>query len=212
MVESCDQVSQMLIQQATAGDRLAAERLFSLHRDRLRRMIAFRLDRRLSARVDPSDVLQEALAVAHRKLPEYLRTLPIPFYPWLRRIAWERITDLHRQHLHAQARTVTREEQLDPNLPEHSAVGLANRLVDAYSSPSRQVVQEELRERVRVVLGQLDPKDREILVLRYLEQLPLEEAAAVLSLSTEAVRSRQRRALERFSDLFELANMESSDG
>ena len=67
-------------------------------------MIAVRLDRRLSARVDPSDVLQETMIQAHQKLPEYLRTQPIPFYPWLRRIAWENIVQLHRQHLLAQAR------------------------------------------------------------------------------------------------------------
>src|SRR5262245_860351 len=110
MAEFHDQEILALLNRAATGDQAAADRLLALHRDRLRAMISIRLDRRLSARIDPSDVLQDAFAEAHQKLPEYLRTQPIPFYPWLRRIAWERIIQLHRQHVLAQARAITREE------------------------------------------------------------------------------------------------------
>jgi RNA polymerase sigma-70 factor (ECF subfamily) len=126
-------------------------------------MIALRLDRRLSARVDPSDVLQETMIQAHQKLPEYLRTQPIPFYPWLRRLAWENIVQLHRQHILAQARAVTREEQVDVALPDQSAVQLAERLIGKGSSANRKLIQKELKERVQAALGQLDPRDREVL-------------------------------------------------
>lgn len=195
--------SQQLLQHAAAGDLQAADRLLEFHRNRLRAMIALRLDRRLSARIDPSDVLQETFADAHQKLPEYLRTQPIPFYPWLRRMAWEKIVHLHRQHLLAQARTVTREEGFDAPLPDESVLGLADRLIAKGSSPSRQLIQAELKSRVQAALAQLDPRDREVLVLRFLEQLSIEEAAAVLGLSQEAIKSRQRRALERFSELID---------
>src|SRR5262245_1218409 len=113
MCEFHEEESQVLLRQAAAGDEQAAARLLNLHRNRLRAMIALRLDRRLSARVDPSDVVQETFVEAHEKLPEYLRTNPMPFYPWLRRIAFEKIVHLHRQHLWAQARAVTREEGFD---------------------------------------------------------------------------------------------------
>jgi len=203
MTESPDQESQLLLRKATAGDLQAADRLLDLHRNRLRAMIALRLDRRLSARVDPSDVLQEALAEAHKKLPEYLRTQPIPFYPWLRRMAWEKIVHLHRQHLLAQARTITREEGFDAPLPDESVLDLAERLVAKGSSAAQKMIQKELKASVQAALAQLDPRDREVLVLRFLEQLSIEEAAAVLEISQEAVKSRQRRALERFSALVE---------
>jgi RNA polymerase sigma-70 factor (ECF subfamily) len=203
MAQSCDQQHEALLQQAAAGDQAAAQQLLQLHRDRLRAMIALRLDRRLSARVDPSDVLQETLAEAHQKLPEYLRTQPVPFYPWLRRMAWEKIVQLHRQHLLAQARAVTREERFDVALPEESALDLAQRLVARGSSPTQHVLQDELKLRVQAALGRLDPRDREVLVLRYLEQLSIEETAATLELSQEAVKSRARRALERFSEMME---------
>jgi RNA polymerase sigma-70 factor (ECF subfamily) len=203
MTESHDQQSQVLLRKAAAGDVQAAERLLDLHRSRLRAMIALRLDRRLSARIDPSDVLQETLAEAHKKLPDYLRTQPIPFYPWLRRMAWEKIVHLHRQHLFAQARSVTREEVFDAQLPDESVLGLAERLVAKGSSAAQKMIQNELKASVQAALAQLDPRDREVVVLRFLEQLSIEEAAAVLEISQEAVKSRQRRALERFSGLME---------
>ena len=201
MTESRDQDSNLLLQQAVAGDHAAAHRLLEIHRGRLRAMIAIRLDRRLSSRVDPSDVLQETLAEAHQKLPEYLRTQPIPLYPWLRRMAWEKIVQLHRHHLLAQARTVTREERFDVGLPDESALNLAERLMAKGSSASRQLMQKELKARVQAALAQLDARDQEVLVVRFLEQLSIEEAAIVLEISQEAVKSRQRRALERFSEL-----------
>ena len=207
MVEPSDQESQLLLQNAAGGDQLAAERLFDLHRGRLRAMIALRLDRRLSARMDPSDVLQETMIQAHQKLPEYLRTQPIPFYPWLRRIAWENIVQLHRQHLLAQARAVTREERLDVALPDQSAVQLAERLIAKGSSANQRLIEKELKDRVQAALAQLDPRDREVLVLRFLEQLSIEEASAVLEISQEAVKSRQRRALERFSETIDGSSM-----
>jgi RNA polymerase sigma-70 factor (ECF subfamily) len=196
-----NQDHQELLQQAAAGDQKAADQLLELHRGRLRAMIAVRLDKRLSARIDPSDVLQEAMIQAHQKLPRYLQTQPIPLYPWLRRIAWENIVQLHRQHLLAQARAVTREERIDVGLPEESVLDLADRLVAKGSSAARHVVQQEQKARVQKALAQLDPGDREVLALRFLEQLSAEETAAVLEISPEAVKSRQRRALERFSAL-----------
>ena len=88
-----------------------------------------------------------------QKLPEYLRTQPIPFYPWLRRMAWEKIVHLHRQHLLAQARAVTREERFDVALPEESALDLAQRLIGQGFQPQPALLQDELKARVQAVLG-----------------------------------------------------------
>ena len=73
-------------------------------------MVAVRLDRRLAARVDPSDVVQEALADASRRLDDYLLSRPLPFFAWLRQFAWERLVELHRRHVTPQRRSVIREE------------------------------------------------------------------------------------------------------
>src|SRR5579864_8142010 len=187
--------TEWLIEQASRGHSAACQQLLMRHRDRLRRMVAFRLDKRLAARVDPSDVVQETLAVAAKKLPGYLRDRPLPFYPWLRAIAWERVIKLHQTHLHAQKRSVRREESQLPGLPDGSALELARRLIDSGTSPSLNVERKEQREAVRAALGRLRETDREVLVLRYLEQLSNKEIAAALSISEAAVKMRHLRAL-----------------
>ncbi len=86
-----------LIARAGLGDSEAAERLWPIHRDPFRRMVATRIDPRVRARVDPSDVVQEALAEAARALPQYLRDRPLPFLAWLRQFAFQRLAELHLQ-------------------------------------------------------------------------------------------------------------------
>src|SRR5437764_7912856 len=126
-----------LLDRAASGDGRARQELLARHRKRLRRMVALRLDRRLAARVDPSDVVQEALADAARKLDGYLRDRPLPFYPWLRRLAWERLVKMHQRH-RAGRRAVGREEALD--LPDKSAWALGSRVLAAGGGPGTEAV------------------------------------------------------------------------
>jgi len=179
------------------GDTSALGQLLDRHRGRLRQMVAVRIDPRLAARVDPSDVVQEALAEASQKLPEYLRRRPLPFYPWLRRIAWETLIDLHTRHVSVQKRSVTREGPGDLDLSENSTMQLIDQLVASGTSPSRRMVRKEVRERVRAALERLPTRDREVMILRHLEQLTLKEIAAVLDITEPAAQSRYRRAVER---------------
>jgi RNA polymerase sigma-70 factor (ECF subfamily) len=160
-------------------------------------MVAVRIDPRLTARLDPSDVVQEALAEASQKLPDYLERRPLPFYPWLRQIAWERLVHLHYRHIEAQKRSVKQELRGDWALPDESVMQLADRLVASGTSPSRRAVRRELRGRVRAALERLAPHDREVLVMWHLEQLVVGEIAALLQMTEAGVKSRHRRALQR---------------
>jgi RNA polymerase sigma-70 factor (ECF subfamily) len=186
-----------LLERAGTGDRTARQELLARHRGRLRQMVALRIDRRMAARVDPSDVVQEALADAALSLSDYLKHRPLPFYPWLRQFAWERLLQIHRRHVQAQRRSVAREQLRIFDIADESEAILADRLVHASSSPSARLMAAELRERVRAALEALEPNDREVLVLRYLEQLSTKEIAAVLGINEPAVKTRHRRALER---------------
>ena len=186
-----------LLNRAGTGDRTARQELLARHRGRLRQMVALRIDRRMAARVDPSDVVQEALADAAQSLSDYLRDRPLPFYPWLRQFVWERLLQLHRRHLQAKRRSVNREQLRIFDVADESEAVLAERLVNSGLSPSARLLAAELRERVRAALEALEPNDREVLVLRYLEQLTTKEIAAVLGITEAAVKTRHRRALER---------------
>jgi RNA polymerase sigma-70 factor, ECF subfamily len=59
-----------LLEQAAQGDPQGLGTLLARHGDRLRRMVALRLDRRLQGRIDPSDVIQEAYLEASVRLAE----------------------------------------------------------------------------------------------------------------------------------------------
>lgn len=190
-----------LLRRAEGGERAARDELFARNRERLKRFVCLRLDRRLAARVDPSDVVQETLAEAHRKMDDYLRGRPLPFYPWLRQIAWDKLVELHRRHVRAQRRSVTREEAIDLPLAEESGAELAERLAARGSSPSGRLVRAEAKQRVQAALERLSADDREVLVMRHLEQLKISEIAAVLGISEAAVQSRYRRAAERLHRL-----------
>lgn len=184
-----------------ASDDDARQALLACYRERLCRMVAVRMDRRLAPRLDPSDVVQEALADAARKLPDYLRERPLPFYPWLRRLAWEQLLRHNRRHLHAGSRSVTREIPAEADLPDESAFELARQLLAAGSTPSEHLLREELRERVRAALTRLSATDREVLVLRHLEQLPVADVAGILGTTVGAAKVRHLRALQRFRSL-----------
>jgi RNA polymerase sigma-70 factor (ECF subfamily) len=188
-----------LLARVAQGDRSARSLLLNRHRDRLRRMIEVRLDRRLWRRLDPSDVLQDALCEAAAKLPQYVRERPVAFYPWLRRLTWEHLVRLHEMHLRAQRRSVDREVNHLPVLPDESAVQLVERLASNRFRPDHRLVEAELKSRVLASLSQLSDRDREVLVLRYLEQLSNAEIAATLNCSEAAVRTRHTRALMRLA-------------
>jgi RNA polymerase sigma-70 factor (ECF subfamily) len=196
-----DPDTEELVERARGGDPEARQLLLTCHRQRLRQMVALRMDRRLRARVDPSDVVQEALLDAAQELSDYLRQRPLPFYPWLRQLAWDRLLELHRRHLYAQKRSVRLEDPEALALPDESAVQLVQRLLAGGSSPSERLLREELRGRVQAALAQLSPRDREVLVLRHLEQLTTHETAAVLGITPGAVKTRHLRALERLRSL-----------
>ena len=198
-----------LLNRAAEGDGSARTELLTRHRARLRRMVAVHIDRRLAARFDPSDVVQEALLDAARELPTYLVQRPIPFYPWLRQLAWDRLVELHRRHMLAQKRSVQREQPGGFHLPDESALELADCLVKREAATPLPIYQrEEQRGKVRQALLSLGSRDQEILVLRHLEHLSIAEIAAVLNIGEGAVKTRVLRALVRFRELLLAAETE----
>ena len=205
-----EQSTEQLLDRVRAGDAIAREQLLMRHRGRLRQMVAFRLDRRMAARVDASDVVQEALTDAARKLSDYVRKRPLPFYPWLRQLAWERLVELHRRHIRAQSRSVMREEWRGVPLSDESADGLADRLLASGTGPMGHLLRKELRSRVQAALAAMPERDREVLVLRHLEQLSTREMAAVLRTTEGAVKTRHLRALQRFRGILEQAGERDS--
>jgi RNA polymerase sigma-70 factor (ECF subfamily) len=191
-----------LIARARAGDRDALGALLARYRDRLRRMVELRLDTRLQARLDASDVIQEAYVEVAERLPEYLRDPKLPPFLWLRLVVGERLLKLHRHHLGTQMRDAGREVSLYRGaLPAASSAALAAQLLGRHTSPTQAAVRAERLLRVQEALNALDPMDREILSLRHFEELTAAEAAQVLGIEESAAAKRYFRALKRLKDI-----------
>ena len=136
---------QELLRRALDGDEPALAALFDGSRDRLRKMIRLRLDRRLSGRVDTSDVLQDAYLDVRRRFAEYARDpSAMPFHPWLRLVAGQRLTDVHRHHLGSQMRDAGREVSLHRGpFPQASSISLAAQLLGKMTSVSKAAIRAE---------------------------------------------------------------------
>jgi RNA polymerase sigma-70 factor (ECF subfamily) len=187
-----------LLRRAQAGDKAALGALFAHYRDRLRKMIRLRLDRRVYGRLDPSDVLQEAYLDVARRFPEYAAAPTVSFYLWLRALAGQRLIDLHRQHLGAQMRDAGREVSLYRGaLPQASSASLAQQMLAGLTSPTQAAVRAERQIQLQEALNGMDPLDREVVVLRHFEELTNVEAAQVLGIDTSAASKRYIRAIRR---------------
>jgi RNA polymerase sigma-70 factor (ECF subfamily) len=190
------------LRRLAAGDRQALAELFARYRDRLRRMVKLRLDRRLQGRIDPSDVLQEAYLDVAQRAPEYASNPTMPFFLWLRWLTGQRLLMLHRQHLGAKMRDAGQEVSLYRGaLPQASSVSLAAQLLGRMTSPSLAAVRAEMQLQLQEALNGMDPIDREVLTLRHFEELSNGETAAVLGITKAAASNRYIRALKRLKEV-----------
>src|SRR5688572_18517937 len=191
--------TQRLLTSARGGDAGARSALLEKHREALRRLVAMRLDRAVQRRVDASDIVQDALVEADRRLTEYLNTAPLPFRLWLRQIARDRVIDAHRRHRGAERRSVDREQALNPpSFADQSAFDLAGQLADRRElTPAAALLRRELESRFRAAVDRLDETDREIVEMRHVEKLTNQETAQALGLSEPAAGMRYLRAVRR---------------
>jgi RNA polymerase sigma-70 factor, ECF subfamily len=191
-----------LLERAARGDEHALGELFARYRDRMKRMVNLRLDRRLSGRIDPSDVVQEAFLEARKRLPELAQKRELPVLLWLRLVTGQKLIDLHRAHLGAKMRDAGMEVSLYRGaLPEASSVMLAGQLLGKLTTASHAAIRAEVRLQVQAALNSLAPLDREVLALRHFEQLNNEETALVLGIKKSAASNRYVRSLARLKEI-----------
>jgi RNA polymerase sigma-70 factor (ECF subfamily) len=194
--------TQQLLNGAREGNTDAVNDLLQRHRDALHRMIQLRLDAKVRQRVDVSDVLQDVMVEANRRLQNYLEQPQMAFHLWLRQIAKDRIIDAHRRHRVSAKRSVDKEQPLGAPSGDHeSAMLLAQNLRDPEMTPAAAVAQQEMVRCVEDAIGQLDEQDCEIIVMRHYEHLSNQDVAQALGLSEPAASMRYLRAMRRLREL-----------
>jgi RNA polymerase sigma-70 factor (ECF subfamily) len=204
------QDTQALLDDVRAGDAEAVDRLLARHRAAVRKMVRLRMDPVLARRVDASDIAQDVLVEAHRRLKRYLKNPQMPFHLWLRQMAKDRLIDAHRRHRVAARRSIDREQPLNVRLPrDDSTRSIAMAICDSQLTPAAAATWRELKRRFEEACRALEPQDQEIVVMRHFEQLTNSEVATALDLSPQAASMRYLRAMRRLRELLADENPES---
>ena len=191
-----------LIDRVVQGDEEALAVLFSSHRDRLWRMVSFRMDPRLHGRVDADDVLQEAWLAAVQRIDHFLADASRSIFVWFRLITSQTLIDIHRRHLGTQKRNAAMEFSINKGWSaESTSFSLSFHLLGHLTSPSQAALREELSQQLKQALSSMNEIDREVLALRHFEQLSNRETAQILGISDQASSDRYMRALARLKNV-----------
>ena len=174
-------------------------------------MISFQMDRALAQRLDASDIVQDVMVEASRRLSAYLKDPVMPFHLWLRQLARDHIIAAHRKHRVAAKRSVDRERRLNaPAFSDSSSVELAAQIAADGLTPAAAAMRRELAQRFLAALDELPSADHEVVVMRHFEQLSNQEVARGLGLSEPAAGMRYLRAIRKLRGI--LGDDESHDG
>ncbi len=188
-----------LIRAAIEGRPRAFEAIVAAYDPRLRWLAELRVSGALSARVGADDLLQETWLTASQQIGTLQVESPAAFWTWLCRVLEQRLIDFHRRHLQAAARDARREARPPPAGQRTSGVGLSSVLADPGASPSGQLKAAEQRHAIRAALDQLPESFREVIVLRILEGISVEETAEIIGRSTGATSVLLHKAMKRLA-------------
>ncbi len=188
---------EVLLARARGGDQQALGVLLEEYREYLRMLARGRVGRELQVRLDPSDLVQEALLEAHRDFGQFLGQTEAELTVWLRRILVRNLADQLKHH-HSQKRDYEREQPL-AMLVEQAHEALAAPL----STPSAHAIRREQAVLLASALAKLPEDYREVIAMRHLEGQSFEAIAAAMGRSSGAVRMLWMRALERLGGLLE---------
>ena len=178
-------------------------------RERLKQLIQFRLDARIAARVDASDVVQETFLEATRRYPEYQRDPAVPLFIWLRAMALQRVSKARRDHAQREMRDVRREVAIQ-GLAGETSIAIVNFLLDRQPSPPSEAHRNERRRQIMAAVDSMDALDREVLALRHFEMLDNQETAEALGITPAAASKRHVRALGRLRSILKTLDSETA--
>jgi RNA polymerase sigma-70 factor (ECF subfamily) len=177
-------------------------RLLDLYRNYLRLLARVEIGRRLQAKVDASDLVQEAMLEAHKNFTSFRGASEAEFVAWLRQIMATVLCACLRRYLGTQKRDIRLERTLRESL-DRSSLLMGQGLVDPHSSPSQQAVRREQAVLLADALARLPEDYREVLVFRHLEGLSFPEISHRMGRSLDSVEKLWVRGLARLRQAME---------
>src|SRR5262245_28547730 len=185
-----------LLRRARLGNGPALGQLLELYRGYLSLLARLQLGRRLQAKVEAADLVQDTFLEAHRSFWQFLGTSEKELVAWLRQVLVSKLADQVRRYLGTQRRDVRLERELSYEVDQSSRV-LDGGLVAPHSSPSQQAARREQAVLLADALDRLPDDYREVLILRHLEGLTFPAVAQRMGKSVDSVEKLWTRALAR---------------
>lgn len=211
--EASDEEIAALTTRLNDGDAEALAQLFSIYWERLHRMVHFRLDQRLRGRVDPDDILQEAYLAARQRIDSFAAEKSNTVFVWLRLLVGQTMIDVHRRHLGSKMRDAKQEVSLNKFAsPMASSVSMSMHLLGGLTSPSQAAIKAEVATMLDQILADMEPMDREVLVLRHFEELTNKEVSELLGIQRSTASNRYVRALQKLKGIMTRIHGEDGDG
>lgn len=180
-----DPASGELLEQARGGSSEALGRLFERSAGRLLALIRLRLGPRLRGQLESRDILQACLLRASERIDQFQGSGASSFMGWMARIAENEVRD--QASFHARGK-----RDAARSLPLEEA---ADQLPAPLRSALSALVLDERARRLEAALEQMEDRQREVIVLRQLEELSYAEIAQRLGGSPDACRMLYARAM-----------------
>lgn len=175
---------------------MAQDALLGRYRDYLALLARMSFRRGLQSKLDASDIVQDVLVKAHRGFAGFRGRTEAETVGWLKQILARTLANTDRQYRHTERRCVERERSLDA-IVMASSQALQRLPAASTTTPSRGAERREAGALVADVLAALKPDDREVIVLRSLEEREWSDVARRMGRNGEAVRALWGRAIQR---------------
>jgi RNA polymerase sigma-70 factor (ECF subfamily) len=183
-----------LIREARADDGHALGRLFNAYRPLLLFLARAELGSELKEKLGPSDLVQETFVDAQQDFSAFTSHTQEEFIAWLSTLLKNNLKDAMRRFKRSKKREVRRELPIDA----FESRELLNKLaVRDDSSPSRQALTKEEKQRLHAAIGRLSRGYREVILWRFQHMLSWKEIAARLERSEDAAMMLLNRAIKR---------------
>ncbi|WP_202081283.1 RNA polymerase sigma factor SigW [Caldalkalibacillus salinus] len=178
-----DRTERKLIKKASAGSRTAFRAIVERYKNKIYHL-AYRM---LGNHTEAEDVAQETFIRVYTKLDRY--NDDHKFSTWIYRIA----TNLCIDHLRKRKQHV---QSLDQEVAGVEGLALYSQVASTTDTPEEEVMTLELREEVQLAIDKLPPQYKTIIILRYLQDLSLQEISEVIDLPVTTIKTRIHRGRE----------------
>lgn len=193
-----------LLSEARRANRDGIGQLLQHYRNYLMLLATTQVERRLQSRVSPSDIVQETMLRAHRHFAQFRGQTEAELLAWLRQILLTNLARFIERHMLAAKRDIRREVSIEQVGAAYSASAARfdSSLCAGGKTPSAVAQRREEAVLLADRLSRLPQKYRDILVLRHIQGLSFEQAAAALKRPLGATRMLWLRAIKKLRSAY----------